>query len=144
MKPGFAVCTSLLLLLLAAPPAVSQTDLNEQAARGFFRGQKLLVTYRDGGPLYGTFFFLNVHFCPSGRYMTTGQSRRHTVLDNEQISNFSDRGSWDITTFEGQLVLRYVSDSGQANALPVHRLPNGSISVGEGISLVKQGVAQCR
>jgi hypothetical protein len=144
MKPGSAVCTSLLLLLLAATPAVSQTDLNEQAARGFFRGQKLLVTYRDGGPLYGTFFFLNVHFCPSGRYMTSGQSRRHTVLDNEQISNFSDQGSWDITTIEGQLVLRYVSDSGQANAMPVHLLPNGRISVGEGASPVKQGVAQCR
>ena len=76
--------------------------------------------------------------------MTAGQSRRHTVMDNEQISNFSDQGSWDITTFQGQLFLKYLSDSGQANALPVRVLPHGSLTVGEGVSLVRQGIAQCR
>jgi hypothetical protein len=123
---------------------VSQTGLNEQAVKGFFLGQRLLVTYREGGAQYGTFYFLQVQFCRSGRYMTAGQSRRHTVLDAEQISNFSDQGSWDIMSFQGQLFLKYLSDSGQANALPVRMLPDGSLSVGEGISLVKQGIAQCR
>jgi hypothetical protein len=144
MKPGSAVGAAFLLSLLLAAPAVSQTGLNEQAARGFFLGQRLQVTYREGGAQYGTFYFLQVHFCRSGRYMTTGQSRRHTVLDNEQISNFSDQGAWDITTFQGQLFLKYLSDSGQANALPVRLLPNGSLSLGDGISLVKEGPAQCR
>ena len=144
MKPGSAVSTALLLSLLLAAPAVSQTGSNEQAVKGFFLGQRLLVTYREGGAQYGTFYTLQVHFCRSGRYMTAGQSRRHTVMDNEQISNFSDQGSWDITTFQGQLFLKYLSDSGQANALPVRVLPNGSLTVGEGVSLVRQGIAQCR
>ena len=144
MKTGSAVGTALLLSLLLAAPAVSQTGSNEQAVKGFFLGQRLLVTYREGGAQYGTFHSLQVHFCRSGRYMTAGQSRRHTVLDNEQISNFSDQGSWDITSFQGQLFLKYLSDSGQANALPVRLLPNGSLSLGEGISLVRQGLAQCR
>ena len=144
MKPGSAAGTAFLLSLLLAAPAVSQTGLNEQAAKGFFLGQRLLVTYREGGAQYGTFYSLQVHFCRSGRYMTAGQSRRHTVLDNEQISNFSDQGAWDITTFQGQLFLKYLSDSGQSNALPVRLLPNGSLSLGEGISLVRQGLAQCR
>lgn len=144
MKPGSTVGSALLLSLLLASPAVSQTEWSEQAVRGFFLGQRLLVTYREGGPAYGTFYYLQVQFCRSGRYMTDGQSRRHTVLDNEQISNFSDQGSWDIATFQGQLFLKYLSDSGQANALPVRLLPNGNLSLGEGISLVKQGIAQCR
>jgi hypothetical protein len=144
MKPGSAVSTALLLSLLLAAPAVSQTGSNEQAVKGFFLGQRLLVTYREGGAQYGTFYTLQVHFCRSGRYLTAGQSRRHTVMDNEQISNFSDQGSWDITTFQGQLFLKYLSDSGQANALPVRVLPNGSLTVGEGVSLVRQGIAQCR
>jgi hypothetical protein len=144
MKPGSAVGTALLLSGLFAAPAISQSGSSEPAVNGFFLGQRLLVTYREGGAQYGTFYTLQVHFCRSGRYMTAGQSRRHTVLDNEQISNFSDQGTWNITTFQGQLVLRYLSDSGQANALPVRVLPNGNISMGEGISLVKQGIAQCR
>jgi hypothetical protein len=144
MKPGSAISAALLLSLLMAAPAVSQTGLNEQAVKGFFLGQRLLVTYREGGAQYGTFYYLQVQFCRSGRYITAGQSRRHTVLDNEQISNFSDQGSWDITPFQGQLFLKYLSDSGQTNALPVRVLPNGNLTVGEGVSLVRQGLAQCR
>jgi len=143
MKPTSSIVAALLLLLLAAP-ASAQMDSSEQTVKDYFTGQRLLVTYREGGAQYGTVYFLQVHFCRSGRYMTLGQSRRHTILDNEQISNFSDQGSWDVATFQGRLVLKYLSDSGQANALPVRVLRNGGIAVGEGVSLVKEGVAQCR
>jgi hypothetical protein len=144
MKPGSTAGAALVLSLLWAAPAVSQTGVNEQNVKGVFLGQRLLVTYREGGAQYGTFYSLQVDFCRSGRYITAGQSRRHTVLDNEQISNFSDQGSWDIAAFQGQLFLRYLSDSGQANALPVRALPNGGLWLGEGVSLVRQGIAQCR
>src|SRR3954467_12816312 len=109
MRSMSAAGVSILLSLLLASRASSQPGAHEQTAKGFFNGHKLLVTYREGGAQYGTVFFLHVHFCQSGRYMTVGQSRRHTVLDNEQINNISDQGSWDITTFQGQLVLRYLS-----------------------------------
>src|ERR1700739_3844837 len=103
----------LLLFSFSAPgPAFSQPESSALATKAFFAGRHLLVTYREGGALYGTFFFLNVHFCRSGHYMTFGQSRRHTILDNEQINNFSDQGLWDIATFNGQLVLKYSSVSG--------------------------------
>ena len=144
MKTLSLVASSLLIVLMLAPPGLAQTPSNEDAVKGFFSGQRLLVTYREGGAQYGTVYFLQVHFCRSGRYLTSGQSRRHTVLDNEQISNFSDEGIWDVATFQGRLLLRYLSDSGQANALPIRTLPNGDVSVGEGVSLVKQGAAQCR
>jgi hypothetical protein len=144
MRSRSAVITPLLLALCLATPARAQTEPNERNVRDLFAGQKMLVTWRDGGPLYGTFFTLQVHFCNSGRYMTFGESRRQTVLDNQQVSNLDDRGSWNVTTFQGQLVLRYLSDSGQANAVPVRVLPNGNIWVGEGVTVIRQGAAQCR
>jgi hypothetical protein len=103
----------------------------------------MLVTYRDGGPLYGTFFTLQVHFCRSGRYVTFGESRRQTILDNEQVNRFTDEGTWEITTFRGQLVLQYVSVSGQPNIVAVNVAPNGRVSLGDGITVVRQGPAQC-
>jgi hypothetical protein len=113
------------------------------AVRAFFNGQQMLVTYREGGPLYGTFFTLEVHFCRSGRYLTFGESRRQTVLDNEQVNRFSDEGTWEITTFRGQLVLQYVSVSGQPNMVAVNVAPNGRVWLGDGITIVRQGPAQC-
>ena len=139
----FAAATALLLSLSAVCPALSQVTPEEQTIREFFSGQQMLVTYREGGSLYGTFFTLQVHFCRSGRYMTFGESRKHTVLDNEQVNTFSDEGTWEITTFRGQMVLKYVSVSGQPNMVPV-RVLNGRVSLGDGISVVRRGVAQCQ
>lgn len=144
MRSLSAAATAFPLAVLLAIPAHAQTDPDARSVRDFFAGQKLLVTWRDGGALYGTFFTLQVHLCRSGRYMTFGESRRQTVLDNQQVSNLDDRGSWDIATFQGQLVVKYLSDSGQANAVPVRVMPNGGIWVGEGVTVIRQGAAQCR
>ena len=76
--------------------------------------------------------------------MTMGRSIRHTVLDNEQVNNFNDQGRWAVTTISGQLVLGYMSVSGQSNAVPIRLLPNGGVEAGNGVSLIPQGVAQCR
>ena len=134
-----------LLLSFSAPaPGFSQPESSELATKAFFAGKQLLVTYREGGPLYGTFFFLNVHFCRSGHYMTFGESRRHTILDNEQVNKFSDRGLWEIATFQGQVVLKYSSVFGQSNSVPVRVLPTGGVWMGEGVSAVRQGAAQCQ
>jgi hypothetical protein len=139
----FAAATALVLSLSAVRPALSQVTPEEQTIKEFFSGQQMLVTYREGGSLYGTFFTLQVHFCRSGRYMTFGESRKHTVLDNEQVNTFSDEGTWEITTVRGQMVLKYVSVSGQPNTVPV-RVLNGRVSLGDGISVVRRGVAQCQ
>ena len=144
MRSAAAVIASFLLALFITTPAHAQAGSNERTVRDLLAGQKMLVTWRDGGSLYGTFFTLQVHFCNSGRYMTFGESRRQTVLDNQQVSNLDDRGSWDVATLQGQLVLRYLSDTGQANAVPVRVLPNGNIWVGEGVTVLRQGPAQCR
>jgi len=140
------LCIAVTALLLQFPmtaPLAAQGP-PEPAVRDFFNGQQMLVTYREGGPLYGTFFTLQVHFCRSGRYMTFGESRRHTVLDNEQVSRFTDEGTWEVTTIRGQMVLRYLSISGQPNMVAINVAPNGRVTLGDGsITVIRQGVAQC-
>jgi len=136
------ISTALLLGALVASSARAQGQ--EAGIREFFTGQQMLVTYREGGPVYGTFFALQVHFCRSGRYITFGESRKHTVLDNEQVSRFSEEGTWTIGSIQGRMVLRYVSISGQPNIVAVNVGPNGRVSLGDGsISVVRQGPAQC-
>jgi hypothetical protein len=135
--------TALLLSLPTAAPTGAQGSPNP-AIKEFFNGQHMLVTYREGGAAYGTFFTLHVHFCRSGRYMTVGESRRHTVLDNEQVNRITDEGTWEVTTIGGQNVLRYLSVSGQPNVVAINVAPNGRISLGDGsITVIRQGLAQC-
>ena len=136
------VSTAILLAALAASSTAAQNP--EASVREFFNGQQMLVTYREGGPVYGTFFTLQVHFCRSGRYMTFGESRKHTVLDNEQVNRFTDQGTWTIGSMQGRMFLRYVSISGQPNVVAINVAPNGRVSLGDGgISVVRQGPAQC-
>jgi hypothetical protein len=137
----FRPAALLVLALFASPSAAQQPD--EAAVTEFFSGQRMLVTYREGGPQYGTHFFLDVHFCRSGRYLTVGESRRRTVLDNEQVNRFTDQGIWEITTIRGQISLRYVSVSGEQQVVGVYRGPDGRISLGDGVSIVRKGPALC-
>jgi len=143
MRPVLVAAAIVLLLPCGASAQGLASGAAEAAVKDFFNGQQMLVTYREGGALYGTFFTLQVHFCRSGRYVTFGESRRQTVLDNEQVNRFTDEGTWEITTFRGQLVLRYVSVSGEPNIVAVNVAPNGRVSLGEGITVVRQGLAQC-
>ena len=138
-----SVMTALLLAFSTTAPFAAQGP-PEATIREFFNGQQMLVTYREGGALYGTFFTLQVHFCRSGRYITFGESRRQTVLDNQQVNRFTDEGTWEVTTVRGQMVLRYLSISGQPNMVAINVAPNGRVTLGDGsITVVKQGVAQC-
>jgi len=138
----YRVLLAAALLPALMAPALGQNET--QAVKGYLSGQHVMVTYRQGGPVYGTYFFLQVHLCPSGRYMTFGQSRKQTVLGNEQVSNWRDQGQWDVGIYAGQLGIQYVSASGQANFVPVRIAQDGSIWAGNGVSVVRQGPAQCR
>jgi len=139
---SFRISIALLLGVLLASSTTAQSP--EANVREFFNGQQMLVTYRDGGAVYGTFFTLQVHFCRSGRYITFGESRKHTVLDNEQVNRFTDQGTWTIGSMQGRMVLKYVSISGQPNIVAINVAPNGRVSLGDGgISVVRQGPAQC-
>src|SRR5258705_6562197 len=150
MREGFVMPPILCSVVRALVLSFSMTALlaaqgsPEATVRDFFNGQQMLVSYREGGPLYGTFFTLQVHFCRSGRYITFGESRGQTVLDNQQVNRFTDEGTWEVTTVRGQMMLRYLSISGQPNMVAINVAPNARVSLGDGsITVIKQGVAQC-
>ena len=129
-----------LLCTLFATPAPAQ----EQDVKQALSGRRMLVTYRDGGPLYGTYYFLDIHFCASGSYMTFGQSRKTTVLDNTQNGSFNDRGRGEVASAGGRTILQSRSASGQASLFPIALLPGGGIWLGEGVSVVPRGAALCK
>jgi hypothetical protein len=118
-------------------------DQQVQRIKQYFNGQKIFMSYREGGALYGTYFFQEIHFCPSGQYKLFGQSRKQTVLDNEQINNWEEYGAWDVVSFQGQIVLRFHTTSDEQGSFPIRLLPGGQIWIGDGISIQQQGKAQC-
>ena len=145
MKSQFrhVVLSALLVSIATAGSLYAQSDERVHVVKRFFNGQRMLITYRNGGPVYSTYFFLDVHFCPSGRYTTFAQSRKQTVLNNEQLNNWRDDGMWDVVGSEEGIVLRYLSSSGERNAVPVRLLSDGQVSV-DGVSIVRRGAALCR
>lgn len=109
----------------------------------FFNNQKILITYREGEVLYGTYYFLEVHYCPTGQYGLYGKSIKNTVLGNEQHNNWQEFGTWKAMKQNGQVGMYYATTAGAQNFIPVARLANGDLSVGEGYTIVKQGQAIC-
>jgi hypothetical protein len=101
------------------------------------------VSYREGGPAYGTHFFLDVHYCSSGQFILFGQSRRQTVLDNWQNNSWEDAGQWDVVRLQGRAGVRAVSRTGKVDFVPVEILPGGRLWAGEGVSVQPQGPARC-
>jgi hypothetical protein len=145
MKTQSAAATlALALLFLPATPVFAQADDQAEALRDALRGQHLFVTFRDGEALYGTYYFLDVQFCQSGRYITAAQSRKTTVLNNQQVNNWTEVGEWEIITYQDQPVLKYVSRNGKTNFTPARLLPGGRIWLGEGVSVQRRGVTACR
>ena len=133
----------LVFFLAAAGMLAAQPNSQVKDTRRYFAGQRLLITTRNGGPIYGTFIFLRVDFCNSGLYGTEGKSVKHTVMDNEQVNTWADRGSWDAAIIQGTVGLKFISRSGEMSFIPVRVLPNGRLWLPEGVSVVSEGSAPC-
>ena len=103
----------------------------------------LLVTYRDGEVIYGTYYFIEIHYCPSGKYGLYGKTVKQTVLGNEQRSNWQELGNWKVVEYNGNVGVYYKPYTAEERFVPVYRLQDGTLSIGEGISIVKQGKAIC-
>jgi hypothetical protein len=138
------VLLGLAIALFYAPSSNAEVQKDVQYIRGYLSGYELQVTYRDGEALYGTYFFLDVHFCPSGKYWSHVQSRKQTVLGNEQVNSWNDSGNWDVAPFQGYVTLRYISASGARDIVPLERLPDGGIRPLSGAFMKRRGKAQCR
>ena len=126
------------------------TTLNAQVnpsideLHNYFNNQQLLLTYREGEVLYGTYYFIEIHYCANGRYGLYGNTVKRTVLGNEQKTNWQEYGSWKITNQDGINGIFYVATNGNQQFYPLHKLVNGDLFINEGVTIVKQGLAVCQ
>lgn len=130
--------------LFSSETICAQTNPSSEELQEFFNGQQLLITYREGEVLYGTYYFLEIHYCPNGYYGLYGSTVKRTVLDNEQRSNWQEFGSWKITTENGLNGIESVNLQGTRQFYPIYKLPSGDMFISEGVSIVKQGLAICQ
>ena len=144
MRTGISVLLALLVALSPFETVWAQADPQLAAINRYLNGRRFFVSYREGGPAYGTHIFLDVDYCASGRFILTGQSRRQTVLDNWQMNNWEDAGRWDVVRFQGRTGVRAVTESGKVDFVPVEMLPGGRLWAGEGVSVQARGPARCR
>lgn len=122
----------------------AQTNPSVEELMQFFNNQQLQITYREGEVLYGTYYFLEIHYCPDGYYGLYGNSVKRTVLDNEQRSNWQEYGTWKIMNQNGVNGIQYSATNGGQQFYPLYKLANGDLFISEGVSIVKQGQAICR
>lgn len=110
----------------------------------YFNNQQLLLTYREGEALYGTYYFIEVHYCPDGYYGLYGNTVKQTVLGNEQRSNWQEFGSWKIIDQNDINGILYIPTNGNQQFYPLYKLANGDLFINEGVTVVNQGLAICQ
>ena len=133
----------LVACLIFAPAQATDYAEAEAQLRRFLAGKHILFSYRDGGPVYGTYFFYNTHHCASGDYLDYANSHKQSVLGGEIRNNWESYGTWQVVTYEGQTGTYYQSSNGEETFWPMRIGGDGSIYVNETISAVVQGPAQC-
>jgi hypothetical protein len=122
----------------------AQSIPTEAEVNKFLNNNHFLVTYREGEVVYGTYYYIEIHYCPSGYYGLYGKSVKKTVLGNEQVNNWQEFGNWKVTKYNGNTGVYYKTTTAQEKFFPAYRLANGSLSFGEGVSIVLQGKAICK
>ena len=140
----FVGALPVLLLALSFVTLLAQSHPQVNAIDRYLSGRRFLVSYRDGGPVYGSHIFLDVHYCPNGQYLLAGESRRQTVLDNWQVNRWEDSGRWAVLRIAGRLGVRASSISGKVDFVAVELLPDGRLWAGDGVSVSPKGPALCR
>jgi hypothetical protein len=138
-----AILRALLLLFLLQTFPVAKADDQVEVLRNALRGQQLHVSFRDGGAMYGTFYEFDIQFCQTGRYFASAHSTKTTVFGNTQMNRWWERGNWDVISYQGQPMLKYLLSDGKTNFAPAHLLPGGRVWLGEGVSVQQRGTTAC-
>ena len=129
------------LVVAIAAPKTGLAQSEAETVRSLLSGRTMMITYRDGGPINGTYQQISVSFCPSGSYFSQRRNSRGTFLENQERRSLSDQGTGSVSELENLVVVQYRSVSGQVTAFLVHLLPSGRIWAGTGITVIPQGPA---
>ncbi|NJO90959.1 MAG: hypothetical protein HC831_19850 [Chloroflexia bacterium] len=140
-----SICLFSMILLsgVFVQKAKAQTLPTVAEVKQFLNSKNLLISYREGGAVYGTYYFMDIHYCPSGNYWLKGKSVKQTVMGNEQHNNWQEYGTLKVVEYQGKVGVHYLNANGQQSFTPVYRQTNGRYFIGEGVSYTIQGAAVC-
>ena len=133
----------MLLFEMAGMGDSTQGNLTVDEAHNFFNNSNILITYREGEAVYGTYYFVEIHYCPQGQYGLYGNSVKKTVLGNEQRGNWQEYGNWKVIKQNGQVGMHSTNTYGVQNFTPLYKAADGSIMINQTTTIVKQGQAIC-
>jgi hypothetical protein len=119
-----------------------QSDEEVNRVRQMFSGQTLVFSWRNGGVMYGTRIREVIRFCTTGEYQLSGHSERGTTMGNTQYSNWQEYGSWEVTTYQGNIFLAFQPDRGNTYYFRLNVYAGGRIGVAN-VSVQQQSSAQC-
>ena len=131
-----------LAMLFTSGVAKAQNDA-VSAAKNYLTGRKILLSWRQGGAIYGTYYFVWIDHCNS-IYGLVGNSERHTIMDNTERKSWREAGYWDVVQYQSQIAIRYRSTTGRESAIPVAFTNDGRIIARNGGTITLQGHANCR
>jgi len=143
MNRKFIVILAIVMGFSNIESSSAQINPSVEELFNFFSNQQLLISYREGEVLYGTYYFMEIHYCPNG-YGLYGSTVKKTVLGNEQRSNWQEFGTWEIITQNGVNGIHYAATNGNQQFYPIYKLSDGSMFISEGVTIVKQGRAICQ
>ena len=144
MKHHMTLGVFLFLGIVSSTTLQAQVTPSIDELHNYFNNQQLLLTYREGEVLYGTYYFLEIHYCANGYYGLYGNTVKKTVLGNEQKTNWQEYGTWKITSQNGINGILYVANNGNQQFYPLFKLSNGDLFIKDGVSIVRQGKAICQ
>ncbi|MDO5980588.1 hypothetical protein [Flavivirga spongiicola] len=144
MKHHITLGVFLFLGIVNSTTLQAQVNPSIDELHNYFNNQQLLLTYREGEVLYGTYYFLEIHYCDNGYYGLYGNTIKKTVLGNEQKTNWQEYGTWKITSQNGINGIHYMANNGNQQFYPLYKLSNGDLFIKEGVSIVRQGKAICK
>ena len=55
-----------ILLFFTISTMSAQTIPTVEEVQNFLSNQNILLTYREGEAIYGTYYFIEIHYCPQG------------------------------------------------------------------------------
>ena len=116
----------------------------ESQLQQFVSGRHILIAYRDGGALYGTYRYFDIHHCRSGQYVEYGYTSKNSVTGSALTTNWESYGRWQITTQQGRTGVYYQPNNDQAEFVPMQINADGSVFVNEGVNLSSEGQAECQ
>lgn len=120
----------------------AQSNPTVEEVHNFFNDSNILITYREGGPIYGTFYFIEIHYCPNG-YGLYGRSSKQTVMGNYQTNNWEEFGTWQVTEQNGLSGIYYAPLNGSSLFVPIYKLADGSLMINQSTTIIRQGQALC-